>query len=625
MFSWGGFGVPQQITDWIGAGRPARETETAVAPAVVNAFQKLSEDGTVDLNDDGDDFQSCCSDSEGRDRPPSPRVAEREVRWRRECDMFGRSPRDPGAEWRVLVEGATLSIVREPAHEEASRPTWFLMVESSTGHRLVRSPVGDSQQIIPDYDHGRIYVQASSGTLMGGIAEFSLGFKRPPGEAPEKAVREFEFQHCSAFYDWATGGTEREYEPTAEEHEPQRGGSLPLEADWSASDELAAMSSQELRRDGLNVAYADSGHHGKMLVVRDEGERTVLDSIGTSEDGTHFSQHGSAESVFELAAGKEVKGRRYLRPDSLIMHPSGGHKLLALDREHRSGMFEVDVGKGRATVVQEYDPQPDVPLELHAVLPQKKGREGHLVTTMVKNATFAVDTRAHGKGSVVVGLGSEEPYINKYICRFGGRRTVFSCHAVSGDGKLVVGDSCGTIRLYSGTPGVGKAPARSKNNLLAAGGAKPVLHVDITKDGRYVLATFDRWLHFQDISIDGQQKTGCEVAFKGGKKPHVELRVPLAHQAQWGVQDAIFTCARFDSCPETEETRIVACLGHLIVGWKVADVRQKGSAAGFTCSHRAVGNGQDREDLVVDASARPDQLRWVTRKRVGMALPAPME
>jgi WD40 repeat protein len=67
------------------------------------------------------------------------------------------------------------------------------------------------------------------------------------------------------------------------------------------------------------------------------------------------------------------------------------------------------------------------------------------------------------------------------------RGTNFTCMATSGDGWVVVGSRDGKLRLYNGT-----SLTQAKTSIPGLG--KPITNVDVTYDGRYVLATTDDYL-----------------------------------------------------------------------------------------------------------------------------------
>ena len=67
------------------------------------------------------------------------------------------------------------------------------------------------------------------------------------------------------------------------------------------------------------------------------------------------------------------------------------------------------------------------------------------------------------------------------------RGTNFTCMATSGDGYVVVGSKDGRIRLYNGS-----TLTQAKTSIPGLG--KSITAVDVTYDGRFVLATTDSFL-----------------------------------------------------------------------------------------------------------------------------------
>lgn len=62
----------------------------------------------------------------------------------------------------------------------------------------------------------------------------------------------------------------------------------------------------------------------------------------------------------------------------------------------------------------------------------------------------------------------------------------FTTISATGSGSFVTGSQSGEIRFYNQ---IGK---NANNKFTAAG--EPVIHLDTTKDGKWVLATFRRYL-----------------------------------------------------------------------------------------------------------------------------------
>ena len=88
-----------------------------------------------------------------------------------------------------------------------------------------------------------------------------------------------------------------------------------------------------------------------------------------------------------------------------------------------------------------------------------------------QNAIFEIDPRSKD------GVGNMKEYTGN---------PNFTTIGSSGDGNFVTGSKNGEIRFY-------KQIGKNANNKFTSTG-EPVIHLDTTKDGRWVLATFKTYL-----------------------------------------------------------------------------------------------------------------------------------
>ncbi|KAK4784451.1 hypothetical protein SAY86_018819 [Trapa natans] len=150
------------------------------------------------------------------------------------------------------------------------------------------------------------------------------------------------------------------------------------------------------------------------------------------------------------------------------------------------------------------------------------------------------------------------------------RGTNFQCFATTGDGSIVVGSIDGKIRLYSRT-----SMRQAKTAFPGLG--SPITHVDVTYDGKWVLATTDTYLLlictlFTDK--DGRTKTGFSGRM-GNKIPAPRMLklTPLdSHLA--GAKNK-FHSGHFSWVTESgkQERHLVATVGKFSVIWDFNQVK----------------------------------------------------
>ncbi|KAH9610140.1 hypothetical protein KSS87_003452 [Heliosperma pusillum] len=153
------------------------------------------------------------------------------------------------------------------------------------------------------------------------------------------------------------------------------------------------------------------------------------------------------------------------------------------------------------------------------------------------------------------------------------RGTNFQCFASTGDGSIVVGSIDGKIRLYS------KTSMRQAKTAFPSLGS-PITHVDVTYDGKWILATTDTYLLlictlFTDK--DGRTKTGF-----GGRMgnrasaPRLLKLMPLhAHLAG---ANSKFHGGQFSWVTEDgkQERHIVVTVGKFSIIWNFEQVKNSG-------------------------------------------------
>lgn len=151
------------------------------------------------------------------------------------------------------------------------------------------------------------------------------------------------------------------------------------------------------------------------------------------------------------------------------------------------------------------------------------------------------------------------------------RGTNFQCFATTGDGSVVVGSRDGKVRLYGTT-----SMRQAKTAFPGLG--SPITHVDVTYDGKWILATTDTYMIlistvFKDK--DGKTKTGFSGRM-GGKMaaPRLLKLNPIdAHNAGKGHK---FHGGQFSWVTESGqlERNLVVTVGNYTVIWNFRRVKQ---------------------------------------------------
>jgi hypothetical protein len=169
---------------------------------------------------------------------------------------------------------------------------------------------------------------------------------------------------------------------------------------------------------------------------------------------------------------------------------------------HASGVSQLDLGTGK-TVAEWKFAKDGTPITMLDVTNDAKGSQLESSSTFMgldDNRLVRWDMR--DKHGVVQDLSS--PVLNWSEGHQFAKGTNFQCFATTGDGSVVVGSRDGKVRLY------GITSMRQAKTAFPGLGA-PITHVDVTYDGKWIVATTDTYMIlistvFKDK--DGKFKTG---------------------------------------------------------------------------------------------------------------------
>jgi hypothetical protein len=294
-----------------------------------------------------------------------------------------------------------------------------------------------------------------------------------------------------------------------------------------------------------------------------KGKNSLL-SVGRCQDRTYVVR-GSNVGVFS----PQKRGLKYestfnvespnkkipFSPSKSMLHKAD-EKLLLLHPEETKKIYCMDLERGK--VVEEWDTDG---YKLNAILPESKDSQSQGSDCFVgvnNNGFFIVDPRSNKK------VVRTHQYTNSAT-------THFKCGATTGDGDLVVGTGLGEIRLFShdtmakGGEAIGVAAApRAKTKLVGYG--DPILAVDSTRDGKFVLATCESYLILCPVADEAGKHTGFK---KSVKRSPILLRLTPEDVVTVGGK-VNFTAAKFNVVGE--ETLIVTSTANWVIIWNFEDL-----------------------------------------------------
>src|SRR5690242_9118242 len=175
------------------------------------------------------------------------------------------------------------------------------------------------------------------------------------------------------------------------------------------------------------------------------------------------------------------------------------------------------------------------------------------------NALYRVDPRLNGNKLV-------DDQLKQYATK-----NAFSAAATTEKGHIAVASEKGDIRLFD------RLGINAKTLIPALG--DPIIGMDVSADGRWVLATTRTYLLLIDALQKGGKndgKLGFEKSFAKDDKPQPRrLALTPAHVAQFQHETKApisFTTARFNTGLDDKETTIITATGPFIITWSMKKV-----------------------------------------------------
>lgn len=292
---------------------------------------------------------------------------------------------------------------------------------------------------------------------------------------------------------------------------------------------------------GLAVGYK----HDRSFVVRGS-------KIGV------FKHHPNNHLEFSTNISKvETPNGELFSPKKVMLHNEDRNMILQKDNDpHKLYRMDLEYGK----VVDEWNVHEDIPI-LEFAPENKFAQMTHEPTFLgvSKNALFRVDPRLSGAKLV-------DSQLKQYASK-----NDFSALSTTEKGYIAVASNKGDIRLFD------RLGINAKTHIPALG--EPIIGLDVSADGRWVLATCRTYL----LLIDALQKTGknegklgFEKSFAADAKPQPRrLALTPEHVAQFHHetgQGVSFTPARFNTGQTSEESSIITATGPYIIDWNLRKV-----------------------------------------------------
>ncbi|KAL2020305.1 hypothetical protein VTK56DRAFT_8533 [Thermocarpiscus australiensis] len=317
------------------------------------------------------------------------------------------------------------------------------------------------------------------------------------------------------------------------------------EGEQYGSDEEAEDEEYKPKDGDVNKQLAVGYKHDRSFVVRGS-------KIGVFK----HTPNNHLEFSTNISKVETPKGELF-SPKKVMLHNEDRNLILQKDSEPNK-LYRMDLEYGK--VVDEWNVHDDIPVVTFA--PENKFAQMTHEPTFLgisRNALYRVDPRLSGNKLV-------DAQLKQYVSK-----NDFSALATTEKGYIAVASNKGDVRLFD------RLGVNAKTHIPALG--EPIIGLDVSADGRWVLATCRTYLLLIDAlqkSGKNEGKLGFEKSFAADAKPQPRrLALTPEHVAQFAYETGkgiSFTPAKFNTGAGAEETSIITATGPYIIEWSLKKV-----------------------------------------------------
>ncbi|RFU27900.1 hypothetical protein B7463_g8448, partial [Scytalidium lignicola] len=343
---------------------------------------------------------------------------------------------------------------------------------------------------------------------------------------------------------------------------------LTMEDRDAAEQEEEEEEEEEVEDDSRQSEEYDSDEEEDDVVTKDEdGNVNSQLAVGYKHDRS-FVVRGSKIGVFKHTPNNNLefstniskvetpKGKLF-SPKKVMLHTEDRSMILQNEAD-LTKLYRMDLEYGK--IVDEWKIHDDIPVTTFTPenkFAQMTGEQTFL--GLSSNALFRIDPRLSGNKLV-------DDQLQQYQSK-----NQFSAAATTEKGYIAVASTKGDIRMFD------RVGIRAKTQIPALG--EPIIGMDVSADGRWVLATCRTYL----LLIDSMQKDGKNEGKLGFEKPFAKdskpqprrLGLTPAHVAQFQHETGVplsFTPAHFNTGEGVSESSIITATGPFIITWSLKKV-----------------------------------------------------
>lgn len=196
------------------------------------------------------------------------------------------------------------------------------------------------------------------------------------------------------------------------------------------------------------------------------------------------------------------------------------------------------------------------------------------------NNIFLLDGRVNRKNKIV----NIKPY---YI------DTNFTCIVTTGSGGIATGSENGDIRLFNEIGNNAKT--------LITGFDSPIRYIDCSVDGKYILATCDKYIMVINTVIEDNYNGFNKCLGRIKVKPLI-LKLSKYDLNIYNIDNKLFTPAKFNNITNSKEIMIISSLGQYLILWNFDQVQN-----GQTDLYRII----NVNEIVIDNTTKFDENQLI--------------
>lgn len=278
-----------------------------------------------------------------------------------------------------------------------------------------------------------------------------------------------------------------------------------------------------------------------------------------------YVTNGNRVGVFSTTDDDELKyattienlnvGGKSFNPSKMMLHTED--RSLVMQGDKKDTLYRMDLEKGK--IVDEWRIREDLPVVEFG--PNAKFNQMTSEQTFMgisDKGLFKIDPRLSGDKIV------EDQY-KSYSTKNG-----FTSFGTTESGYIAVGSSKGDIRLYD------RLGIRAKSLIPAIG--DDIKYLEVSADGRWLLATCETYLLLIDLTIKDDQlgKLGFQKSFGKDKLPKTRMLRISAENAKYmqimTKKPLKFTKAHFNVGLDSKEQTIVTSTGPYAITWSLKKI-----------------------------------------------------